>query len=130
MTGAGNQSKTPYLFSALENRTTLARKPEPLQTFTLPNNLSSALSHLDDSQLDRLFAALLSEQERRGKKHPSSNAPSNKRRIETAAVPLTISKVNAIRAAFKAGVTPSMIAKQFGVPQSEVRKALASYEKK
>jgi DNA-binding transcriptional regulator LsrR (DeoR family) len=34
--------------------------------------------------------------------------------------------VNAVRAAFKAGVKPSQIARQFGLSQSDVRKALAS----
>jgi DNA-binding IclR family transcriptional regulator len=34
--------------------------------------------------------------------------------------------LNAVLAAFKAGVRPSKIAKQFGIPQSEVRKVLAS----
>jgi hypothetical protein len=41
-------------------------------------------------------------------------------------VPLTRGQVNAVRAAFKAGITPSRIARQFGISQSNVRKALAS----
>ena len=39
---------------------------------------------------------------------------------------LTKGQLNAVRAAFKAGVTPSAIARQFGISQSDVRKALAS----
>jgi transposase-like protein len=39
-------------------------------------------------------------------------------------------KLNAIRAAFKAGVTPSQIARQFGVSQSDVQRALAGYVNK
>jgi predicted transcriptional regulator len=39
-------------------------------------------------------------------------------------------KLNAVRAAFKAGVRPSRIAKQLGVSLSDVRKALAGDEKK
>ena len=35
-------------------------------------------------------------------------------------------KLTAVRAAFKAGVTPSRIARQFGLSQSDVRKALAA----
>jgi hypothetical protein len=35
-------------------------------------------------------------------------------------------KLNAVRAAFKAGVKPSQIAWQFGLAQADVRKALAS----
>ena len=38
---------------------------------------------------------------------------------------LTTGKLNAVRAAFKAGVKPPAIARQFGISQSEVRKALA-----
>jgi len=43
---------------------------------------------------------------------------------------LALGKLNAVRAAFKAGVTPSRIARQFGISQSDVRKALASDPKK
>jgi len=39
-------------------------------------------------------------------------------------------KVNAVRAAFKAGITPSRIARQFGISQSNVRKALATDDPK
>ena len=39
---------------------------------------------------------------------------------------LTTGKLNAVRAAFKAGVKPSAIARQFGISQSDVRKALAN----
>jgi predicted DNA binding protein len=39
---------------------------------------------------------------------------------------LTKGQLNAVRAAFKAGVKPSAIARQFGISQSNVRKALAS----
>jgi len=39
---------------------------------------------------------------------------------------LTRGQMNAIRAAFKAGVKPSVIARQFVISQSDVRKALTS----
>jgi hypothetical protein len=69
---------------------------------------------------------LIAELKRRGKKLPGQEeTTSPKRHIEDAAVSLTPGKLNAVRAAFKAGVTPSKIARQFGMPQSEVRKALA-----
>ena len=57
---------------------------------------------------------------------PSQLRPRDKRRIEAAVVHLTPGKLNAVRAAFKAGVKPSQIARQFGLSQSDVRKALAS----
>jgi DNA invertase Pin-like site-specific DNA recombinase len=39
---------------------------------------------------------------------------------------LTRGQVNAVRAAFKAGIKPSRIARQFGISQSDVKKVLAS----
>jgi uncharacterized protein (DUF433 family) len=41
---------------------------------------------------------------------------------------LTRGQVNAVRSALKAGITPSRIARQFGLSQASVRKALASDE--
>jgi predicted DNA binding protein len=41
-------------------------------------------------------------------------------------VSLTRGQVNAVRAALKAGVKPSQIARQFGISQSDVRQVLAS----
>ena len=40
------------------------------------------------------------------------------------AASLTTGKLNAVRAAFKAGAKPAAIARQFGISQSDVRKAL------
>jgi len=44
--------------------------------------------------------------------------------------PLTTGKLNAVRAAFKAGVKPTLIARQFGLSDADVRRALASAERK
>jgi hypothetical protein len=113
----------------------------------LPKDLPNALKHLSDGELDFLYAATFEEMKRRDKtprgvetdlqtlrgrfevrpdlkKQPS---PTKKRNhVDIAEVPLTQGKLNAVHAAFKAGVTPSRIAKQFGISQSDVRKALAS----
>jgi hypothetical protein len=62
--------------------------------------------------------------QRRGRKLPS-NEDVSKRRLRETDVPLTVGRLNTIRAAFKAGITPSRIARQFRVSQSAVRKALA-----
>jgi hypothetical protein len=80
---------------------------------------------LEDQEFERLLAAMLAEQHRRGSKSPAPDDSSRKQRLEAAAAPLTVGKLNAVRAAFKAGVTPTRIAKQFGISQSDVRKALA-----
>jgi hypothetical protein len=92
------------------------------QSSALPKNLLSAIRYLDDDQLDRLLAAVLAEQRRRGKKVPLSDKSPCKPLVKVVA-PL---KLNAIRAAFKAGFTPSRIARQFRISQADVKKALAS----
>ena len=43
---------------------------------------------------------------------------------------MTTGKLNAVRAAFGAWIKPTQIARQFGLSDAEVRKALASDEKK
>jgi hypothetical protein len=48
------------------------------QSYALPANLPSALSHLDDDQLDRLLAAVMAEQQRRGKTLPVTIETSRK----------------------------------------------------
>ena len=122
------------------------------QRHVLPKNLPNAIKHLSDAELDFLHATTLDEMKRRGrkpkgvetdlqtlrnrfdirpdlKKQPSQT--SKRRQVDVAEAPrLAQGKLNAVRAAFKAGVTPSRIAKQFGISQSDVRKALASDEKK
>jgi len=98
-----------------------------LRRHVLPNDLTSAIKHLQDKDLDQLFSVVLAEQKRRGKNCRNTDESLPKRRIvEAVAVPLTQGKLNAVRAAFKAGVTPSRIARQFGISQSDVRKALAT----
>jgi DNA invertase Pin-like site-specific DNA recombinase len=90
----------------------------------LPADLPNAVRHLDDQELDRLLSAVVAEQKRRGNWLPAEM--SRKQRVEVVAARLTQGKLNAVRAAFKAGIKPSRIARQFGISQSEVRKALAS----
>jgi hypothetical protein len=144
MGSGSNPSIKPDLFSAQQPPDTSSPsasepKSTPLQTdesaaaspsYSLPTNLPSALSHLDDDQLDHLLAAVLAEQQRRGKKLPVSEKISRQQRIKEAPLSLPLGKLNAVRAAFNAGVTPSRIARQFRISKSDVRKALASDEKK
>ena len=90
----------------------------------LPKDLPNAIKNLTHQELDQLYMAVLTELQRRGRKLPS-NENESKRRLQETDVPLTVGRLNAIRAAFKAGITPSRIARQFRVSQSAVRKALA-----
>ena len=139
--GTRARSSTPDLFSSALTREAHSRSSESSGSspaiihktpsaipshHVLPADLPNAVRHLDDQELDQLTSAVIAEQKRRGKKLPAEI--SRKRRVElVAAVPLTQAKLNAVRAAFKAGVTPSRIAQQFGISQSDVRKALASH---
>ena len=137
---------TPDLFSAKPT----ARAPESLAVpegkaepenlasqprHFLPKDLAGALKRLSETEIDTLLAAVTAEAERRGRLTPrpaaEKPAPNTKRQrshapAEDGAGSLTTGKLNAVRAAFKAGVKPSAIARQFGISQSDVRKALAT----
>jgi hypothetical protein len=91
----------------------------------LPKDLPNAVKHLNDEELDRLLAVTLAEAKRRGRQTTSTYEPSPSRKVE-AAGSLTPGQLNAVRAAFKAGITPARIARQFGLSQSDVRTALKS----
>jgi hypothetical protein len=105
------------------------------QRHVLPKKLCKAVKHLSDGELDLLHAAILEEMERRGRLPPSDETTNrssrtdkspHRRQAEVSTVSLTRGQVNAVRAAFKAGIKPSLIARQFGISQSDVRKVLAS----
>jgi len=101
----------------------------------LPKDLAGALKRLDNAEIDALLAAVTVEAKRRGRL-PSSPAKEKpiadaKPRSRPAVAKddtglLTTGKLNAVRAAFKAGVKTNAIARQFGISQSDVRKALAT----
>jgi len=108
----------------------------------LPNDLPNAVKHRDNRELDLLITASLQEAKRRGRLLPSvqANTPdqslrqwwsqmaksSQRRQVGVATVSLTRGQINAVHAAFKAGIKPSTIARQFGISQSDVRKVLTS----
>ena len=129
----------PNLFSTGSPREQAALTPSPTvpsadssassPRHILPSDLPAAIKHLKDQELEQLVAAVTAEQQRRGNKPPAPKKIERKR-MEGPSVSLTIGKLNAVRAAFKAGVTPARIARQFGITQSEVRQAIASEAKK
>lgn len=131
---SAQQSPEMSSFSASEPKSLPLRADEPAApaspSYALPTNLPSALSHLNNEQLDRLLAAVIGELKQRGKTFPVSDEPLRKQHTNEVAPPLAQGKLNAIHAAFKAGVRPSRIAKQFGVSQADVRKVLAGEKKK
>src|SRR3954467_5776269 len=91
----------------------------------LPKDLANAIKYLGDEELDRLIVAALDETRRRGRRLPMDKSTAEMAPDLTKAS-LTRGQLNAVRAAFKAGITPARIARQFGLSQSDVRKALAS----
>ena len=120
-------SMAPDLFAVASTQETASPSPtstaKDVQRYVLPSDLPTAIKHLNDQELEQLLAAVTEEQLRRGKIPPAHEKILNKR-VEAATLFLTPGKLNAVRAAYKAGVTPSKIAKQFGLSQSDVRKAL------
>jgi hypothetical protein len=118
----------PDLFSSASPQETIPRPPKsPASSrHILPSDLPAAIKHLNDQELEQLFAAVIAERLQRGMKPPVPPGMTSKRPVNEATVSLTPGKLNAVRAAFKAGVTPSRIAKQFGIPQADVRKVIAS----
>jgi hypothetical protein len=98
MKAALSASTTPDLFGA-----TLTPRAEPpaahkdaRQRFLLPQDLAGSLKHLDDSEIDRLLAAVTTEAERRGRllRVAASKTPPS----EDARTSLTRGKLNAVRA--------------------------------
>jgi hypothetical protein len=135
--GSGrNDPMIPNLFSTVFPREpSLLPSNPPIPTadyaassprYVLPSDLPAAIKHLNDQELEQLLVVVTAEQQRRGKNPPSHAKTPSRRPVEAAPVLLTPGKLSAVRSAFKAGVRPSKIAKQFGISQSDVRKVLAS----
>jgi hypothetical protein len=120
-----------------------ATESEP-RPYVLPKNLRNAVKYLTDGELDLMHEATLEELKRRGRTPKSveinlptrsdltklQSPPTKTAKLNTAEVSLTRGQVNAVRSAFKAGITPSRIAREFGIPLSDVRQALARDETK
>jgi hypothetical protein len=113
MGGTSDRSTAPDLFSAALSpsvhltpsslaATDADATAAPSLRHILPKDLPNAIKSLSDQDLDQLGAAVLVEQQRRGRKLPS-NENSQKRRVEEVSVALTPGKLNAVRAAFKRG---------------------------
>jgi hypothetical protein len=124
--------------------TEAATESDEPQRYILPKNLRNAVKHLSDGELDLMHAATLEEIKRRGRTPKDvetdlparpdltkiQSLPTKTAKLNTGEVSLTRGQVSAVRSAFKAGITPSRIAREFGIPLSNVRKALASDETK
>ena len=105
--------------------------------FALPGDLAGSLRHLEDDQLDALLRAANAEAERRGWKAPQAVPGSPRRdavgapprasgRKRSESRPLTPGQEKIVRAALAAGVGPAVIARQFGIPRTQVLRIAAA----
>jgi hypothetical protein len=113
--------------------------PPVRASFLLPSNLDAGLRALDDEALLRLSDAVEREARRRFPQPiahpvaPPAPAPPAPPRKETPPRPskaasepaIAVGRANMIRAAFKAGLKPAAIARQFGISPAVVRSVLA-----
>lgn len=134
-------SGTPDLFeppSGARPQLPRAAKPVGRTQIVLPSNLPLALQSLDDSNFNALLRQVAVEARRRGGLSTAAVTETISRKVPAKRVrvsPETLSKIaankvptgkaNLIRAAFKAGVKPAAIAREFGISPSVVRDVLA-----
>ena len=112
-----------------------ATHPSPPR-YLLPKDLPGALAQLSDNEIDSLLAALIEEAKGRGRlpsdmrTKPAKTDRAAQRRHEGRTgdrmVALTPGQTNAVRAAFKAGVKPAAMAREFRISPAAVRLVLAA----
>lgn len=101
--------------------------------FLLPSDLDGALRALDDEAFDKLNLAVGREAKRRSTSSDQprpvaeSDAAVRRRAVpaRARATELPVGKIHMIKAAAAAGLTPTMIARQIGIPLAAVRAVLA-----
>ena len=130
------EASSPDLFEVQAHSAT-ARSPDHMSAARspalLPSNLESTLAILSDDEFARLHATVTAEAARR-KSTVRSLKPtqaavadaSNSSKSKLASGSLSTAKANLVRAAIKAGVKPSAIARQFGVSKAEISEVLRS----
>lgn len=144
--GPSSPNAAPDLFSRAVRRdeTPLPNNSDdvaPKLPHLLPKDLPGALSRLTDDELKKLFGASSEEMRRRKlipEQAPESSGTPARPRSQTehgtsksakafktsGPILVTQGKLNAIRAALKAGVKPNAIARQFGVTPAIIKKAV------
>jgi hypothetical protein len=122
---------SPDLFNAMDDpvgsEAPAAARPRPL----LPSDLEASLQILSAAEFERLFTAVNGEASRRRKSEPTSgraHGPLPQKVNPPAGIPS--GKANAVRAAFKAGVKPASIARQFGLSRADIRALLNSIDRR
>jgi hypothetical protein len=121
--GDSGQSSDMKRSSALSSREDNTPRPS---RYVLPQDLDAAIRRLSDADLERLATAVLDERSRR--RGPPAREESHRKQVdETNSPSIPQGKVNAVRAAFQAGITPNKIAREFGLSRSQVKSALDGY---
>jgi hypothetical protein len=121
---------SPDLFNAMDDpvrsQASAAARRRPL----LPSDLEASLQILSAAEFERLLTAVNGEASRRRKSEPTSvrHEPRPRKLNPPAGIPS--GKANAVRAALKAGVKPSAIARQFGLSQADIRALLNSMDRR
>src|SRR4051812_27071196 len=100
----------------------------------LPTDLDGSLGILNDSEFERLLTGVIAEASRRHKRvefpldpnAPAASVKATQQKPKPEGV--TAAKANLVRAAFKAGVKPGAISRQFGLSQAMIRQVLRSEE--
>jgi len=107
-------------------QTTGRAKAARSQKSVLPRDLAGSLSHLSEQDITRLAEALDTEMQRRGMSVPPTGATQPQRARKRTPDPpkLTRSQISLIRSSIKAGVKPSVLSRQFGLNQAQIRAAL------
>ena len=124
---------------AASGRAAHAHEPTPIAkpTVLLPSNLESSLAILSDDEFARLSAGVAAETARRqqpltrpSKPAPTTTAkPPQASKRNRASDSVSPAKANLVRAAIKAGVKPSAIARQFGLSNAAISEVLRSDKK-
>jgi hypothetical protein len=112
----------------------------PVPRVSLPHDLAGSLRHLPEAELVRLAEAVAAEHRRRGLATPespsrtptptratSSRSTTRRGAGDAAAPPLTVAQISLIRPSIKAGVTPSVLSRQFGLTRAQIRAALEGH---
>ena len=132
---------SPGLFGPSDqSRPARSAAPSVHPSSLLPSNLDAGLRALDDQELARLVDAVDRETKRRypqlgapsaAPAAPSPKKPAVQRKPMAASTSgIATAKANLIRAAFKAGLKPAMIARQLKIDPAVVRAVLAGEERK
>jgi hypothetical protein len=103
----------------------------------LPNDLSTTLRYLDNPELQRLLAAVMTEISRRSEGASTRNTGKGAAPVATVEASIKASnideipegKANLIRASFRAGLKPAAIARMFRIPPSLVNRIIGSTTK-